>query len=186
MALDPAIATSACSDLEKNTELNTAMATGMDLEEGASPILAYTATLDRTTPIAMDMDPAAASDSDTDRDGTTTATDNGGDMDSDPNIAPDMGSDITPIQLSASATAMASVTAMDSNTGRNTDSNTGLVQPLASATTDRDINLEKGMTMPLDPNITSDTGSDTMDMTTATGMAKDLESLDPNIASDKG
>ena len=32
----------------------------------------------------------------------------------DPNIAPDMGSDTAPIQLSASATAMATVTAMDS------------------------------------------------------------------------
>ncbi len=42
------------------------------------------------------------------------------------------------------------------------------------------------MTMPLDPNITSDTGSDTMDMTTATDTAKDSESLDPNIALYKG
>ncbi len=42
------------------------------------------------------------------------------------------------------------------------------------------------MTMPLDPNITTDTGSDKMDMTTATDIAKDLESLDPNIALDKG
>ena len=66
VGLDPAIATSACSDSEKNTELNTVMATGMDLEDGASPILAYTGTLDKTTPIAMDMDPAAALDLDTD------------------------------------------------------------------------------------------------------------------------
>ena len=68
VGLDPAIGTSACSDSEKNTELNTDMATGMDLEDGASPMVAYTGTLDKTTPIAMDMDPAAASDSDTDRD----------------------------------------------------------------------------------------------------------------------
>ncbi len=87
MGLDPAIGTSACSNLDKITELNTAMATGMDLEEGASPILAFPGTLNETTPIAMDMDPAAALDSDTDRDGITTATDNGGDMDLDPNIA---------------------------------------------------------------------------------------------------
>jgi hypothetical protein len=125
-------------------------------------------------------------------------------MDLDPNIAPDMGSDITPIQLSASATAMASITAMDSNTGRNTE---GLVQPdtdgldpnicpdsgsdiapirPSGSATAIASNLEEGMTMPLDPNITSDTGSNTMDMTTATDTAKDSESLDPNIAPDKG
>ena len=142
MGLESAIGTSACSDLEKNTELNTAMATGMDLEEGASPILAFTETLNETTPKAMDIDLAAASDSDTDRDGITTAIDNGGDMDLDLNIAPDMGLDITPIQLSVPATAMASVTAMDSNTGRNTEC---LVQPDTDG---------------LDPNIGPDSGSD--------------------------
>ncbi len=44
----------------------------------------------------------------------------------------------------------------------------------------------------MDPNIAatviasnfSDTGSDKMDMTTATDTAKDSESLDPNVASD--
>ena len=160
MGLDPAIGTSACLDSDKITELNTAIATGMNLGEGASPILASPGTLNETTPIAMDMDTAAALDSDTDRDGITTATDNGGDMDLDPNIAAtviasnlekgttmpldpnvtsdtgsdkmdkitatdtakdsesldpniasDKGSDTVPIQLSASATAMASVTA---------------------------------------------------------------------------
>ncbi len=51
MGLDPAIGTSACSDLDKITELNTVMATAMDLEEGTSP--------------------KAASDSDTDLDSNT-------------------------------------------------------------------------------------------------------------------
>jgi hypothetical protein len=99
---------------------------------------------------------------------------------------------------------MASVTAMDSNTGRNTE---GLVQPdtdgldpnigpdsgsdiapirSSGSATAIASNSEKGMTMPLDPNITSDTESDKMEMTTATDTAKDSESLDPNIASDKG
>ena len=53
MGLDLAIGTSACSDSDKITELNTAMATGMDLEEGASPILAFTGTLNKTTPISL-------------------------------------------------------------------------------------------------------------------------------------
>ncbi len=66
MGLDPAIAISACSDSDKITELNTVMATAMDLEEGASPNLAYAATVDRAIPIAMAMDQAAASDLDTD------------------------------------------------------------------------------------------------------------------------
>ncbi len=66
MGLESAIGTSACSDSDKITELNTAMATGMDLDEGASPILAFTETMNETTSIAMDIDPAAASDSDTD------------------------------------------------------------------------------------------------------------------------
>ena len=35
MALDPAIATLACSDSDKAPELNTVMAAAMDLEEGA-------------------------------------------------------------------------------------------------------------------------------------------------------
>ena len=42
------------------------------------------------------------------------------------------------------------------------------------------------MIMPLDPNKTSETGSDQMDMTTAIETAKDSESLDLNVASDKG
>jgi hypothetical protein len=71
MALDPAIATSACSDSDKILELNTVMAAAMDLEEGASPNLAYAVTLDRAIPIAMAMDPAAASDLDTDLDSNT-------------------------------------------------------------------------------------------------------------------
>ena len=125
MGLDPAIGTSACLDSDKITELNTAIATGMNLGEGASPILASPGTLNETTPIAMDMDTAAALDSDTDRDGITTATDNGGDMDLDTNIA---------------GTVIAS-------------------------------------------NF-SDTGSDKMDLTTATDMAKDSESLDRNVKPD--
>jgi hypothetical protein len=42
------------------------------------------------------------------------------------------------------------------------------------------------MIMPLDQIMTSKTDSDQMDMTTAIETAKDLESLDPNVASDKG
>ena len=114
-----ALVTNEVIDLDKITELNTAMATGMDFDEGASPILAYTRTLNETTPKAMDIDTAAASDSDTDRDGITTATDNGPD-----------------------GTAMATITAMNSNTSRNTE---GLVQPDTDG---------------LDPNIGPDSGSD--------------------------
>jgi hypothetical protein len=149
MGLESAIGTSVCSDTDKITELNTAMATGMDLDKGVSPILPYTGTLNETTPIAMDIDTAAASDLDTDRDGITVQPDTDG---LDPNIGPDSGSDIGPIRPSGSATS----------------------------------NLEEGMTMPLDPNMTSETGSDKMDMTTAIDTTKDSESLDPNVASDKG
>ena len=145
----------------------------------------------------MDMDPAAASDLDMDRDVTTTATDgaidseNGGDMDLDPNISRD-------------GTAMATTTAKSSNTNRNTENSvqpdTDSLDPNISPDSGLDIvpnqlsgsataiasNLEDGMIMPLDPNMTSETGSDKMDMTTAIDTAKDSESLDPNIASDKG
>ena len=61
-----ALVTNEAIDSDKITELNSAMATGMDFDEGASPILPYTGTLNETTPIAMDMDMAAALDSDTD------------------------------------------------------------------------------------------------------------------------
>jgi hypothetical protein len=71
MGLDPAIAISACSDLDKITELNTIMDTAMDLEEGASPTLGYDVTLDRAIPIAMAMDQVAALDSNTDLDSNT-------------------------------------------------------------------------------------------------------------------
>jgi hypothetical protein len=56
--------------------------------------------------------------------------------------------------------------------------------------TDTDINSEKGVDILLDPNIASDTGSDTMATTTATDTAIDSENvdmgLDPNIAPDRG
>ncbi len=168
----------------------------MDLDPNIAPDMGLDITPIQLSASATGMASVTAMDSNTGQntDSNTGLVQPDTDIDSkngvnkglDPNIGPDSGSDIAPIRPSGLATAIASVMAMDSNTGRNTDSNTVLVQPLASATTDRDINSEKGMTMPLDPNITSDTGSDTMDMTTATDMAKDLESLDPNIASDKG
>jgi len=138
-------------------------------------------TLNETTPLAMDIDTAAASDSDMGRDGITTATD----------IAPD-------------GTAMATITAKNSNTSRNTEN---LVQPdtdgldpnigpdsgldkvpnqLSGSATAIASNSEDGMIMPLEPNKTSETGSDNVDMTTAIETAKDSESLDLNVASDKG
>ncbi len=42
------------------------------------------------------------------------------------------------------------------------------------------------MVMPLDPNMTSETGSNKMDVTSTIDTAKDSESLDPNVASEKG
>ncbi len=112
-------------------------------------------------------------------------------MDLDPNIAP-------------YGTAMATITAKNSNTSGNMEN---LVQP---DTNDLDPNIcpdigldivgnrlsgsaaaiasnsEDGMILPLDQIMTSKTDSDQMDMTTAIETAKDLESFDPNVASDKG
>ena len=170
------IDSSACSDSKENTELNTAMATDMDLEDSASGVV-------------MDKDPAAASDSDTDR--AMVDSENGGDMDLDPNISRD-------------GTAMATTTAKSSNTNRNTENSvqpdTDSLDPNISPDSGLDIvpnqlsgsataiasNLKDGMIMPLEPNKTSETGSDQMDMTTAIETAKDSESLDLNVASDKG
>ena len=166
IGLDSTIDSSACSDSKENTELNTAMATDMDLEDSASGVV-------------MDKDPAAASDSDTDR--AMVDSENGGDMDLDPNISRD-------------GTAMATTTAKSSNTNRNTENS---VQPdtdsldpnigpdsgldivpnqLSGSATAIASNSEDGMIMPLEPNKTSETGSE----------AKDSESLDPNVALDKG
>ncbi len=103
MALDPAIATLARSDLDTAPDLNTVMASAMDLEEGASPDLAHAAVLDRATPMAMDMDPAMATNMGT---GTNTAT---------------------AMDLELALAASDSNTDIDSNTARNTASNTALV-----------------------------------------------------------
>jgi len=92
---------------------------------------------------------------------------------------------------------MATITAKNSNTSRNTEN---LVQPdtngldpnigpdsgLSGSATAIASNSKDGMIMPLEPNKTSETGSDEMDMTTAIETAKDSESLDLNVASDKG
>jgi hypothetical protein len=90
MGLDPAIATSACSDLDKITELNTVMAAAIDLEKGASP------NLISAIPIGMAMDSAAALD-----------------MDLDSNTAQNRDSNTGLVQPLALATDMATTTATD-------------------------------------------------------------------------
>ena len=96
MGLDSTIDSSACSDSKENTEFNTAMATDMDLKDSASGVV-------------LDKDPAAASDSAKDSESL------------DLNVASDKGSDTVPIQLSVSATAIASLIATqdsDDSNGR--------------------------------------------------------------------
>jgi hypothetical protein len=198
MALDLAIATLACSDSDKTPELNTVMAAAMDLEEGASSNLAYAATLDIATPMAMSMDPAMATNMRAmDPELALAASDSDTDLDS--NTARDTASNTGLVQPLASASVMAKTTATDTdidstpmamemdpadtdldlNTARNTASNTGLVQPLASATvmatttaTDTAIDSKKGADMGLDPNIAPDIGMPPIQHpTSATAMA---------------